>query len=256
MNAPANVDLNGTATANEAARAGLPNGLHHLAIATRDMKAQVEFFTEVIGLELVALYWMHGVADTVHGFLRLSDTCSIAFVQGPQMALIEPQLGVSHAGFIAGPVAPGTVQHVALNVDTEADLMAMRDRIRSHGHFVLGPIDHGMCKSIYLAAPEGVQLEFSWSPAAIVAEQWIDPEVMERCGIDAADLARYRRPATFVSRGGGVAQPDPSAKPGFVFPDEMRELGAALLVMSDEEVASALDFSDPPVPASASAGAA
>ena len=36
------------------------NGIHHLAIATRDIKAQIEFFSDVLGAELVALYWMHG----------------------------------------------------------------------------------------------------------------------------------------------------------------------------------------------------
>ena len=35
---------------------GLPNGVHHLAICTRDMKSQIEFFTQVLGMELVALY--------------------------------------------------------------------------------------------------------------------------------------------------------------------------------------------------------
>ena len=151
MHAPAHADSGSPGRAYP--RAGLPNGLHHLAIATRNAKAQIEFFTDVIGLELVALYWMHGVADTVHAFLRLSDTASLAFVQGPEMQSIEPQLGVSHAGFTTGPVAPGAVQHVALNVDTEDELLAMRDRIRSRGHFVMGPIDHGMCKSIYFAGP-------------------------------------------------------------------------------------------------------
>jgi catechol 2,3-dioxygenase-like lactoylglutathione lyase family enzyme len=228
--------------------AGLPNGLHHLAIATRDVKAQVEFFTDVIGLELVALYWMHGVADTVHAFLRLSDTATIALVQGPEMQRIEPQLGVSHAGFTAGDVAPGAVQHIALNVDTEADLLAMRDRIRSRDHWVMGPIDHGMCKSIYLAGPEGMQLEFSTWTGVIDANQWIDPEVMAFCGIDAADVARYRRPAPFASRGGAVPQPDPAAKPNFVFPEANREF-AAMLAMSDAEIAAMLDHPEPPVPA-------
>jgi len=227
---------------------GLPNGLHHLAIATRDLKAQIEFFTDVIGLELVALYWMHGVADTVHAFLRLSETASIALVQSPEMQRIEPQLGVSHAGFTAGDVAPGAVQHIALNVDTEADLLAMRDRIRSRDHWVMGPIDHGMCKSIYLAGPEGMQLEFSTWTGAIDATRWIDPEVMTFCGIDADDVARYRRPAPFASRGGAVAQPDPAAKPNFVFPEARREFGA-MLAMSDAEIAAALDHPEPPVPA-------
>ena len=65
---------------------------------------------------------MHGVPDTVHGFLKLNDHCSLAFVQGPQMQTIEPLPGVTHAGSPAGPVAPGVMQHVALDVESEADL--------------------------------------------------------------------------------------------------------------------------------------
>jgi catechol 2,3-dioxygenase-like lactoylglutathione lyase family enzyme len=223
---------------------GLPNGVHHLAIATRDMKGQIEFFTQVVGMRLVALYWMHGVPDTVHGFLELNERCSLAFVQGPQMATIAPQPGVSHAGSPAGPVAPGVMQHVALNVDSEGDLLALRDRIRSHGYWVMGPIDHGMCKSMYLAAPEGIVLEFAASADAIDADQWIDPEVVRVCGIDNADLARYRRPPPFGGRDGAVPQPEPSARPGLHFPPGMEEI----LTMSDEEIARRLDFPVPPVP--------
>ena len=59
------------------------DGVHHLAISTANMKGQLEFFTDVLGAELKALYWMHGVPDTFHGFVRLNDSCYIAFVQGP-----------------------------------------------------------------------------------------------------------------------------------------------------------------------------
>jgi hypothetical protein len=187
---------------------------------------------------------MHGVPDTIHGFLRLNDRCSLAFVQGPQMRTIEPVLGVSHAGSAAGPVAPGAMQHVALNVDTEAGLLALRDRIRAHGYWVMGPIDHGMCKSMYLAAPEGIVLEFATSAEPIDAEQWLDPEVVALCGIDAADLARYRRPAAFADRGGAVPQPDPRGRPGMQLPPGM----ASLLAMSDDEIARHLNFPAPPVP--------
>ena len=31
-------------------------GLHHLAISTANMKEQIEFFTDKLGMELVALY--------------------------------------------------------------------------------------------------------------------------------------------------------------------------------------------------------
>ena len=43
-----------------------PNGLHHLAISTGDIKRQIEFFSDVLGMELVALYWMHGVQGAWH----------------------------------------------------------------------------------------------------------------------------------------------------------------------------------------------
>ncbi|MBM4266660.1 MAG: VOC family protein [Deltaproteobacteria bacterium] len=227
---------------------GLPNGIHHLAIATRDMKAQIEFFTQIVGMELVALYWMHGVPKTFHAFLRLGDHSSLAFVQGPEMDSIEPVPGVSHAGFTAGPVAGGAMQHVALNVDSEEEMLAIRDRLRTHGHWVMGPIDHGMCKSMYLAAPEGLMLEFATSESPIDADEWIDPEVVALCGIDASELARYRRPPSFAERGGAVAQPDPHAQPNFVFPPEQREQLGALLHMSDEQIATLLSFPTPPVP--------
>ena len=62
-------------------------GLHHLAISTANMKEQIEFFSDKLGMELVALYWMHGVKDTWHGFLRLNDESSIAFVCNPRLAI-------------------------------------------------------------------------------------------------------------------------------------------------------------------------
>ena len=61
------------------------NGVHHLAIATKDIKAQIDFFNDVLGCELVALYWMHGVEGAWHGFMKLNDSCSIAFVESPEI---------------------------------------------------------------------------------------------------------------------------------------------------------------------------
>src|SRR6185295_13416641 len=185
---------------------GLPNGVHHLAIATRDVKEQVRFFSEVCGMELVAMYWMHGVENTVHAFLRLGDASSLALVQSPAMQRIDPAFGVSHPGFTAGDVAGGAMQHVAFNVDSVDELLAMRDRLRTHGHWVMGPIDHGMCQSIYATAPEGLMIEFAASSAPIDADEWLDPEVVAYCGIDASELARYRRPPAFASQRGAVPQ--------------------------------------------------
>jgi len=224
---------------------GLPNGIHHLAICTKDIKKQIEFFTQVCGMELVALYWMHGVKNTFHGFVKLGDSSSIAFVQGPEVGEIQPIKGVSHAAWTGSPVAAGVMQHLALNVDTEAALLAIRDRVRSHGYWVMGPIDHGFCKSIYLAAPEGIMLEFSTSEGKpIDAEAWIDPEVVRLAGIRAEDLQGYKNPPTFESQGGSVPQPAPEqSKLLMEFPPDKQ----GVLRMSDEEILAKLSETTPPV---------
>lgn len=182
-------------------------GLHHLAICTADMKSQIEFFTDKLGMELVALYWMHGVENTWHGFLRLNDESSIALVCNPDIGNIETTLGQTHAGNPAANCAPGTTQHIALKVNDHDDLMAMRDRLRSKGVPVLGPMDHGFCVSIYFAGPENLALELSYSRAAIDAEAWVDPEVQALAGISDEELARYKRSSDFEDQGGSVPQP-------------------------------------------------
>jgi len=224
---------------------GLGNGVHHLAVCTGDIKAQIEFFTDVLGAELKALYWMHGVDGTFHGFVRLNDHSYVAFVQNEQIKDIEPQLGVSHAANPGSPAAPGTMQHVAFNVDTEAELLALRDRIRDRGINVMGPLDHGMCKSIYFAGPEGLNLEIATSEVGIDERAWIDPEVCELAGIDADDLARFTRPPTYANRGGAVAQPSINpTKPHMQYPPEVYE---ALMGMPDDEVTARFSEPNPPV---------
>jgi catechol 2,3-dioxygenase-like lactoylglutathione lyase family enzyme len=183
-------------------------GLHHLAISTANMKEQIEFFTDKLGMELVALYWMHGVENTWHGFLRLNDESAIAFVSNPEIAKLPRLLGESHAGNPGANCAGGTMQHLAMRVKGHQELLAMRDRLREKGVPVMGPIDHGMCHSIYFAGPENLSLEFSYSLEPINAEAWIDPEVVALAGISAEELARYKKPASYQDKGGKVKQPN------------------------------------------------
>ena len=117
-----------------------PNGIHHLAIMTADVKTQIAFFADVLGMRLTALYWMHNVDGYFHAFMELNPSCSIAFVFAPAVAEIPVEPGISHAGNPVAPCAAGVAQHIAFNVDTQEELLAMRDRIRSHGVRVLGPL--------------------------------------------------------------------------------------------------------------------
>lgn len=189
-------------------------GLHHLAVCTADIKSQIDFFTDKLGMELVALYWMHGVENTFHGFLRLNDESSVAFVCNPDIGKIPHKLGTSHAGNPGANSAGGTMQHLALKVKNHEELLAMRDRLRSKGVPVLGPVDHGFCKSIYFAGPEELSLELSYSEEPIDARAWIDPEVVELAGISADELEKYKQPPAFEDKGGAVSQPDVKSAPG------------------------------------------
>ena len=222
------------------------NGVHHLAIATKDIKAQIEFFNDVLGCELVALYWMHGVEGAWHGFMKLNDHCSIAFVETPDIKGIDRTLGVTHSGNGAGPCAGGTMQHLALNVDTLDDLLVMRDRIRSRGLTIFGPLDHGMCHSIYFAGPEDLSLEVATSEKPIDGRAWIDPEVVDLAGISAEELERYRNPPSYESPDSPVPQPafDTEVPWQRGFPQEVYE---ALIGMPDDVLTERLSENTPPV---------
>jgi glyoxylase I family protein len=56
---------------------------------------------------------------------------------------------------------PTWVQHLALRVADEEALLRNKRRIESHGVEVLGPVDHGICKSIYFFDPNGHRLELT-----------------------------------------------------------------------------------------------
>ena len=221
------------------------NGVHHLAIMTADVKSQIDFFSDVLGMKLKALYWMHNVDGYFHAFMELNPSCSIAFVAAPAVKDIPTEFGVSHAGNPVKPCAAGAMQHVAFNVDDDATLLAMRDRIRSRGVRVMGPLDHGFCKSIYFGGPENLVLEVSTSERGIDAEAWIDPQVVALNGISAEELARYKNPASFKDSGGALTQPPTgTGKPEYTHMDAGF---AHAFDLPDEVVTRELSESTPPV---------
>jgi catechol 2,3-dioxygenase-like lactoylglutathione lyase family enzyme len=223
-----------------------PTGIHHIAIMAADIKVHIEFFSQVLGCPLVALFDMHGVPGGLHAFLKLNDHCSFSVVQLPGVGEIPKTLGVTHAGSGALPSAAGTMQHLAFRADTMDELLTMRDRIRSHGVNVIGPLDHGMCQSIYFAGPDQLTLEVAISTQGIQPERWVDPKTMALAGISKEEAARFTTPAPYTGQP-GVAQPpfDP-AKPHMVYPAGVYQ---AILAASDEAISKAASYAEPPVPA-------
>ncbi|MEM7288657.1 MAG: VOC family protein [Actinomycetota bacterium] len=221
-----------------------PRGVNHLALSTTDMKKQLTFWCDVLGLPLRALYWMHGVDGAYHGFVELAPDSYVAFVQHPDNAK-EVEFGVSHADGAGGDVRGGTMQHVAFHVDSLDDLYAMRDRMRSKGVQVMGPIDHGFCQSIYFEGPEGLNLEIS-TGEAIDERAWIDPEVTGLCGITDDELEALKNPAAYTRPAEPVAQPvDPH--PENVRAQRDPERWSRMAGIPDQWVWDNLSVTDPPV---------
>jgi catechol 2,3-dioxygenase-like lactoylglutathione lyase family enzyme len=223
-----------------------PTGIHHIAIMTGDIKKHIAFFSEVVGFPLVALFDMHGVPGGLHAFLRMNDYGYFSLVQLPDVDQIPIEIGRTHSGSGALPCAPGTLQHLAFRAGSEAELLALRDRVRSHGINVVGPIDHGMCRSIYFAGPDHMTLEVATSSGPIDPERWIDPGVLAKAGISAEEAARFRAPAAYEGPS-PVAQPtyDPT-KPHMVYPDAIYR---KILATPDEVVTTTASYAEPPVAA-------
>jgi catechol 2,3-dioxygenase-like lactoylglutathione lyase family enzyme len=224
-----------------------PTGIHHIAIMTGDMKKQIAFFSDVLGLPLVAIFDMHGVPGGIHAFLRLDEHCSFSLVQLPDTADVPSTLGITHAGTGAGNSAPGTMQHLAFHVADEARLLAMRDRIRTKGVNVIGPLDHGMCKSIYFAGPEQLTLEVACPGMAVTPDRWVDPAVLARVGISAEEAAAFAAPDGYDGEGGTVQQPAyDAAQPHMAYPEDRYKM---MLALPDEVLANMPQHNEPPVPA-------
>ncbi|MCB1269765.1 MAG: VOC family protein, partial [Microthrixaceae bacterium] len=166
-------------------------------------------------------------------------------VQLPGMFDVESTIGVTHAGSGAGVSAPGTMQHLAFQVKSEDELLALRDRLRTNGIVVFGPLDHGMCRSIYFAGPEGLALEAAWSAGPMDHRMWIDPAVVEQAGISTEQLATFVDPPKFEQPDAPVPQPaiDPS-KPHLDYPPEQY---AAMVTVPDDVITKSGSYPDPPV---------
>ena len=222
-------------------------GIHHLAIMSADIKSHIEFFSDVLGCKLSAMFDMHGVPGGIHAFLHLDDHCYFSVVQLPAVKDIPVQMGVTHSGTGAGPSAAGTMQHLAFKVDTPDQLLAIRDRIRTKGVNVIGPINHGMCQSIYCGGPENLVLEVATSDVEIDQKSWVDPAVLEKVGISADEAEQYMNPDEYDGEGGSVKQPpyDPD-KPHQAYPKEMY---MQMLQVPDEVIWQPASSAETPVKA-------
>lgn len=223
-----------------------PDGIHHIAIMSANMKEQLTFFTQVMGFPLVGLFEMHGVPGGKHAFLKMADDSFFSVVEMDGIDAIPSTIGITHAGTGAGKCAAGVTQHIAFRVPDEEGLIAMQSRIRSHGVPAIGPIGHGFCKSIYFAGPEGLTLEVSYAVSECDPARWVDPAMLNQCGISGEEAQAMLNPPPCTAQG-PVPQPAYDAsKPQLAYPPETLK---AILGAPDAAITMQGSYNEPPVPA-------
>jgi catechol 2,3-dioxygenase-like lactoylglutathione lyase family enzyme len=128
--------------------------LHHHAFVVRDQEVTRHFYEDVLGFPLVATWCeresLRGkVREYCHTFFGLADGSALAFFQ-----MADP---ADHAELAAS--TPASLNHVALAVTAEGQA-AIEARLTERD-VPFRVIDHGYCRSLYLADPDGMALEFT-----------------------------------------------------------------------------------------------
>lgn len=130
--------------------------IHHVAYRCNDAKETTEFYKKVMDMDLVLAIAENEVPSTkepdpyMHIFLDAGMGNVLAFFEIPN----SPPMGKD-------PNTPTWVQHIAFEVADMDALLAAKKQVEDNGLKVIGPVDHGIFKSIYFFDPSGHRLELT-----------------------------------------------------------------------------------------------
>ncbi len=153
------------------------NGFHHVAYRCNDAKETVEFYTKILGMDFKLAIAENEVPSTkepdpyMHIFLDAGGDNVLAFFELPN----SPKMGRDRN-------TPRWVQHIALRLGSLDDLLAAKQKLEDEGIDVLGPINHGIFKSIYFFDPNGHRLELAadtGTPQQLAELKRVAPDMIE-----------------------------------------------------------------------------
>ncbi|MGB1264050.1 MAG: VOC family protein [Cognaticolwellia sp.] len=129
---------------------------HHVAYRCKDAKETVDWYQKHLNMELTVAIAENEVPSTkapdpyMHIFLDAGMGNVLAFFEIPN----SPDMGRDEN-------TPQWVQHIALEVEDLDALVSAKSDLQAHGLEVLGPVNHGVFKSIYFFDPNGHRLELA-----------------------------------------------------------------------------------------------
>ncbi len=131
--------------------------IHHVAYRCKDAKETVEFYQKVLNMNFLVAIAEDRVPSTkepdpyMHVFLDAGQGNILAFFELPN----SPEMGRDQN-------TPEWCQHIAFEVEDQAELQAAKAELESQGLDVVGVTDHGIIRSIYFFDPNGHRLELTY----------------------------------------------------------------------------------------------
>ncbi len=129
-------------------------GFHHVAYRCKNAKETVTFYQKTLNADFQLAIAEDHVPSTgaydpyMHIFLDVGNDNVLAFFELPEQA----DMGRDEN-------TPEWVQHIAMRVENVDALLNAKIHIEQQGVDILGPINHGIFKSIYFFDPNGHRLE-------------------------------------------------------------------------------------------------
>ncbi|MDZ7956544.1 MAG: VOC family protein [Aulosira sp. DedQUE10] len=150
-------------------------GINHIALVCKDMARTVDFYTNILGLNLIKTIALPDGGQ--HFFFDIGNGDALAFFWFPQAPVAAP--GIASAPLDAfqtgnAVTAHGSLNHLAFNVPLEK-IAAYREKLVAKGVEVTPVLHHAdvpsgfvpeidestFISSIYFYDPDGILLEFA-----------------------------------------------------------------------------------------------
>ena len=153
--------------------------IHHLAVATKDIREAHHFYTEVMGFALVKAVKRKapGGGGTKHLFYDMGDGALFALwdLRGLEGDTLPPDAWRS--GLSTGLGLPGWVNHIAFEAADAADFERRKARWLENGYHV-SEVDHDFIRSAYTFDPDGTMVEWTYRTAALTEADRIEAEAI------------------------------------------------------------------------------
>ncbi len=132
-------------------------GLHSITLVQQSPAMMPEILNDVFGFREV---WLERVGSALH--------CRYATGGGAPGALIDVQID---ANIARGYEGIGTIHHVALGVESEAEQAELRDRLKAAGLEPTDVVDRVYFRSVYVRTPGGILLEIATRGPGVSADE-------------------------------------------------------------------------------------